>query len=233
MGDCVAKYLARGLQSTLGQIICAASRDGFQHGDQFRSLDFCDGACADMREDIGFKAPHDLAGMLFAARGLPVTPPFPCYRLKRVFSGRLACQLVGLSDDHGVVAGGQHFAGRVLTFTRLRQRHSGVSAQRQDLLLTEHTVFPAPQLRAGRADKQVQAFAVAQLAGLGARLCLLDGGVCERHDELQNSVLSGNTPNRIPPYPQEYPQQTLACNRAHWTEINEKAPWIGAFRWSL
>ena len=77
------------------------------------------------------------------------------------------------------------------------------------------------------------AFAVAQLAGLGARLCLLDGGVCERHDELQNSVLSGNTPNRIPPYPQEYPQQTLACNRAHWTAKNEKAPWLGAFRWSF
>jgi hypothetical protein len=140
------------LQSPLGQIICAASRDGFQHRDQFRSLDLCDGACADMREDIGFKAPHDLAGMLFAARGLPVIPPFPCHRLKRVFGGRPACQLVGLSDDHGVVAGGQQFAGLVLTFTRLRQRQSGVSAQRQDLLLTEYAVFPAPQFRAGRAD---------------------------------------------------------------------------------
>ena len=35
-----------------------------------------------------FEPPY---GRRFAARGLPVTPPFPCYRLKRVFSGRPAC----------------------------------------------------------------------------------------------------------------------------------------------
>ena len=42
----------------------------------------------------------------------------------------------------------------------------------------------------------------------------------------------GDIPNRVPPYPQEYPQQTLACNRAHWTALNEKAPWIGTFKGS-
>ena len=48
--------------------------------------------------------------------------------------------------------------------------------------------------------------------------------------ELQNSVFSGNTPNRVLPYPQEYPRQASACNSARWTVENKKAPWIGAFR---
>ena len=77
MGDGIAKHLARGLQGPLGQIIDTPSRDGLDHGDQFRGLDLCHRARADVREDIGFKAPNHLPGMLFATSRLPMRPPHP------------------------------------------------------------------------------------------------------------------------------------------------------------
>ena len=181
-----------------------------------------------MRKDVDFKAPHHLPGVLIAAGGLPVCPPLARHGLKRVFGGGAGCHLVGLANGHRVIACRKNLARLIHPVAGLRERYIWICAQRHHLFFAQHPVFPAPQLGANRIDEQIEPLAVGQLDGLEARFCLFNCGVGQWH-EYSKGGFSGYTPNRVPPYPQEYPRQASACNTPSWTLANKKAPCLGAF----
>jgi hypothetical protein len=229
MGDGIAKYLARGLQGPLGQIIAPRPAMALSMATSSGAWISATGrapicgktsaskrrmtwpACCSLR--AGFQCAHHFratdSNEFSAAARLATLSAF----LTTMGSLPAASTLRALSRPSRAWASDTSgYAPSAMTFSlprnRYFQRHSFEPAG----LTSRYKPLPSLSLT-GLAPGLAFLMAVSVSGMAGSRI-----------------QLSGDTPNRIPPCPQRYPQQASACNTPRWTLKNKKAPWDGALR---
>ena len=118
--------------------------DLLQHRKQQRFVDDVHRHCAQMREDVPFKAGDHVIGVNWLPLRLLDRVPFTSGLLECLEGPAVAHQLRTLGSNAGITALPQQLAGIVALLPCLGERDLGIDAEREQLFLALQPVLEAP-----------------------------------------------------------------------------------------